>query len=84
MLTNAFANIQLATATDEELTRLKAMTEDQLLRSAQTMDLFAVVESSRRLRVATTNLTVVLIVLTVILVILTGVLVWLGFEVRGR
>jgi hypothetical protein len=81
---NPFANVNLATATDEELTRLKAATDDQLLRATGTPDLFSVVESSRRLRAATTTLTWVLIGLTLILVVLTGVLVWLGFEVRDR
>jgi hypothetical protein len=67
--------VQLATATDEELARLKTMTDDELLRCAQTLDLFSVVESSRRLREALHKeeraikwLTGVLVFLTVILI----------------
>jgi hypothetical protein len=79
-------NTQFATATDEDLARFKAMPDDQLLRSALTLDTFSIVESSRRLREATrrlTNvligLTFILVLLTVILVLLTGALVWQGF-----
>jgi hypothetical protein len=88
---NAFANRNLATATDEELASLKAMTDDDLLRAAQTLDLFAGVEASRRLREAmqkeegaTKRLTGVLVALTIVLVILTLILVWLGYETLRR
>ena len=84
---NAFANKNLATATDEELASLKAMTDDDLLRATQTLDLFAVVEASRRLReatqkeeTATKRLTVILVALTIVLVILTLILVFFGYE----
>jgi hypothetical protein len=84
---NAFANKNLATATDEELASLKAMTDDDLLRATQTLDLFAVVEASRRLReatqkeeAATKRLTVILVALTIVLVILTLILVFFGYE----
>jgi hypothetical protein len=69
-------------ATDEELSRLKALSEDDLLRACTSLDLFAVVESSRRLKEALhkeeraiKRLTVVLVILTVILVVLTAFLV---------
>lgn len=61
------------------MAQLKAMTDDELLRSAQTLDQFSVVESSRRLKRATERLTYVLIALNVILVFLTFVLVWFGY-----
>jgi hypothetical protein len=71
------ANINLATATDEDLARLKAMTDDDLLRSALSLDLFAGVEASRRLREAmqkeegpTKRLTGVLVALTILLVVI--------------
>ena len=80
MAQNPFIDINnLATVTDEKLAQLKAMTDDELLRSAQTLDQFSVVESSRRLRRATERLTYVLIALNVIVVFLTCVLVWLGY-----
>jgi hypothetical protein len=80
MAYNPFADVDsLATVTDEKLAQLKAMTDDELLRCAQTLDQFSVVESSRRLRRATERLTYVGIALNVLLVLLTGVLVWLGY-----
>ncbi|MGA7833182.1 MAG: hypothetical protein WCA21_19675 [Terracidiphilus sp.] len=66
--------------TDEELTRLKGMSDDDLLRSATTLDQFSGVESMRRLRVALQNEERAIKWLTGVLVLLTGVLVWLGFE----
>ncbi len=70
-------SLDLSKATDEELERLKSMTDQDLLRSSRTLDLFAVVESNRRLKEALHKeeraikwLTVVLIILTVILVVL--------------
>jgi hypothetical protein len=65
----------LATVSPETLARLKAMTDDELLRKAGTLDQFSVVESSRRLRRATERLTYVLIGLNVLLVVLTVILV---------
>ena len=69
-------------ATEEDLRRLKGMSEDDLLRAATSIDVFSMVESMRRLKVALHKeeraikwLTVVLIVLTVILVVLTVFLV---------
>jgi hypothetical protein len=77
--------INVANATDEELESLKAMTEENLLRSAQSIDMFAMVESNRRLRVALHTeehairvLTRWLVALTVVLVVLTLALVILG------
>jgi hypothetical protein len=83
---NPFANIPRH-GTDEELASLKAMSDDDLLRSACSLDLFAGVEASRRLREgvqkeerATNRLTGVSVFLTIILVILTLILVWLGLR----
>jgi hypothetical protein len=80
-----YRTASLLKVTDEELTKLKGMSDDNLLRSATTLDLFSGVESMRRLRIALQNeeraikrLTGVLVFFTVILVLLTGVLVWLG------
>jgi hypothetical protein len=84
MAHNSFANINLATATDEELERLKAMTDDELLRSAQTLDLFSVVESSRRLRDALHKEERAIKWLTVVLVFLTLILIALGIEALRR
>jgi len=81
---NPFASIQPATATDEELARLKAMTDDQLLRSAQTMDLFSVVESSRRLREALHKEERAIKWLTAVLVVLTVILIALGVAALRR
>ena len=73
--------VPLRDASDEQLARLKNMSDDDLLRSSSSIDLFAIAESMRRLKgalhkeeVAIKRLTVVLVVLTVILVI-QGVLV---------
>ena len=80
-----YRTASLLKVTDEQLTQLKEMSDDNLLRSATTLDQFSGVESMRRLRVALRNeeraikwLTGVLVFLTIILVLLTGVLVWLG------
>lgn len=84
-------NIRLIEATDEELARLKGMTDDQLLRAASSLDLFSIAESNRRLKQALHSeeraikwLTGVLVFLTVVLVVLTGILVWLGIEALRR
>ena len=55
---------------DQELARIKSMTDDDLVRGAQTEDLAVVVEANLRLKRATTWLTWVLIALTVILVLI--------------
>jgi hypothetical protein len=81
---NPLANINLTTATDEELERLKAMTDDELLRSAQTLDLFSVVESSRRLREALHKEERAIKWLTGVLVFLTLILIALGIEALRR
>jgi hypothetical protein len=83
MIEAPFKNIgAIADASDEELERLKAMSEDDLLRSTLSIDQFAIVEATRRLRNALQTeeraikrLTVWLVVLTTVLVILTVVLV---------
>jgi hypothetical protein len=69
---------------DEELDKLKQMSDDELLRSATSLDLFAGVEATRRLRIAIHReevaikwLTVVLVILTAVLVFLTIVLIYL-------
>ena len=78
-------NLDLTKATDEELAELKRLTDDDLLRYSRTLDLFAVVESARRLKEtlqteekAIKRLTFVLVALTVLLVVLTVILVGLG------
>ena len=72
---NALTN-GLRNATEEELLSLKNLSDDDLLRCSQTLDLFSVVESNRRLKNALQKeectmkwLTLVLVVLTVVLVI---------------
>jgi hypothetical protein len=81
---NPAANINLATATDEELERLKAMTDDELLCAAQTLDLFSVVESSRRLREALHKEERAIKWLTIVLIVLTLILIALGIEALRR
>ena len=81
---NPLANINLTTATDEELERLKAMTDDELLRSAQTLDLFSVVEPSRRLREALHKEERAIKWLTGVLDFLTLILIALGIEALRR
>lgn len=70
-----FKTRDVTTLTDEELVYLKKMSEDDLLRCSHSTDLLAIVESTRRLKVALHKeesaikwLTGVLIVLTLILV----------------
>jgi hypothetical protein len=81
--------VSVRNATDDELKRLKGLTDDELLRSATSLDMFAAVESTRRLREvlhreekAIKWLTVVLVILTILLIALTGVLIWLAIEAR--
>jgi hypothetical protein len=70
----------ISKATDEELAGLKLMPDNQLLRMSQSQDIFAVVESMRRLKEALHKeekaikwLTIALVVFTVILVALAVV-----------
>jgi hypothetical protein len=84
MFENQFANRNLTTLTGEELERLKSMTDDELLRSAQTLDQFSVVESSRRLRKALHKEERAIKWLTVVLIILTLVLIVLGIIALRR
>jgi hypothetical protein len=55
---------------DEQLKRIRLMTDDDLVRGAQTEDLAVVVEANLRLKNATKWLTWVLIGLTAALVII--------------
>jgi putative Mn2+ efflux pump MntP len=66
-----FRNRDIATLTDKELAELKALTrsDDDLLRAACSLDSFAIVEASRRLRVATNWATIAIGFLTFILII---------------
>ena len=64
---------------DHDLGQIKSLSDDDLVRGAQTPDLAVVVEANMRLKRATGRLTWVLIVLTIILVILTGILVYNSF-----
>lgn len=75
-----FVTRNLTTLTDKELEELKASSDNDLLRAASTLDQFAGVEASRRLRVATNRATVFIGILTFVLVVLTTILVWLGLR----
>ena len=68
----------LQDASDELIERLKNLDDDELLRATQTIDLFAVVESNRRLRNALQSEEKVIKRLTWVLVILTGILIVLA------
>ena len=72
--------LDLMKATDEELEGLKSMTEDDLLRSSRTLDLFAVVESNRRLKNALHKEEKAIKLLTGVLVGLTVILIGLGIK----
>jgi hypothetical protein len=69
------SRFHLRDATDEQLTRQKEMSDDDLLRCSQTLDLCAVTESNRRLRMALHKEEKAIKLLTLILVVLTVVLV---------
>ena len=76
-------NRDLREATSCDLEFLKELTEDELLRECRSSDMFALVESNRRLKkalhaeeTAIKNLTRWIVGLNVILVILTFILVW--------
>jgi hypothetical protein len=78
-------SIHLRDATAPELEHLKKMSDDDLLRASATLDLFAVVESMRRLKnalvkeeTAIKGLTRTLVILTGVLLVFTVVLVVLG------
>lgn len=60
---------------DDQLVSIRRLSDDDLVRNAQSEDLASVVESNLRLRNSTERLTKVLIALTVVLVVLTLVLV---------
>ena len=80
----ALMTIDLIKATDEELRHLKAISDDDLLRQSRTMDLFAVVESTRRLREALHKEEVDIKWLTFALLLFTVTLVALGFLALRR
>jgi hypothetical protein len=56
--------------TDQQLARIKSLSDDDLVRGGQTEDLAVLIEANLRLKRATSRLTWVLIVLTLILVII--------------
>ena len=68
----------LRDASDDLINRLKHLDDDDLLRASQSLDLFAVVESNRRLRNALQREEKVIKNLTLVLVILTGILIVLA------
>jgi len=86
----------LHSGSDEDLARLKGITDNELLRCAQTLDMFSGVESTRRLRevmhkeeVAIKGLTQSLVKFTkwlfgftIVLVGLTIVLVYQGYHLE--
>ena len=73
-------SVNLRAATKDQLARLKGMTDDELLRSSTSLDLFAVVESNGRLKVALHKEERAIKWLTGVLIILTVILVFLGVE----
>ena len=78
-------DIPLGIATDAELERLKAMSDDDVLRAAGTLDAFAIVLASLRLRHALQKEEAVIKRLTWWLVFFTAILVVFGLvqELRG-
>ena len=78
------ATLNLRSATDEQLGLLKRMTDDDLLRSAASLDLFAVVESNRRLKLALHKEERAIKWLTAVLIVLTVILIFLGVEALRR
>jgi hypothetical protein len=76
--------VDLIKATDEELNRLKRMPDEDLLRCSRSLDLFAVVESNRRLKDALHKEEKAIKWLTVVLIVLTVILVFLGLEALRR
>jgi hypothetical protein len=76
--------INLREATDDQLESLKKLSDNELLRASQTLDLFSIAESMRRLRIALHREERAIKWLTVVLVIFTIVLVGLGVEALRR
>lgn len=70
--------IALRTATPEQLEQVKALSDDDLLRAAGSLDICAVVESNRRLKNALIAEETAIKRLTFWLVVLTAVLVIFG------
>lgn len=75
--------LKLSDGTDESLAELKAMSDDDLLRCASSVDMFSSVEATRRLRVALIQeetvirrLTLVLVWFTAALFVLAGIEAW--------
>ena len=66
--------------TNEDLKVLKNISDDDLLRASTSLDMFAGVESMRRLRKALHREEKAIKWFTVVLVVLTIILVWLGFK----
>src|SRR2546425_4776653 len=77
-------SINLRDAPDEVLERLKQFSDDELLRASTSVDLFAIAESMRRLKIALHREEVAIKWLTVVLTVLTLVLVLLGIEALRR
>ena len=78
-------SLHLRDAKDEDIKLVKEMSCDDLLRASSSLDLCAVAESMRRLRVALHTeekaikwLTLVLVILTAFVAFLTAVLLGLG------
>ena len=57
---------------DQQLIRIKNLSDDDLVKNAQSEDLASIVESNRRLKGSTERLTWVLIILTLAIVVLTA------------
>jgi hypothetical protein len=77
------AKTDLLHISPEQLEELKNVSDDELLRCARSLDIFAAVESTRRLRIALHKeetaikwLTVSLVFFTVVLTVLTLILVF--------
>ena len=79
-MNNDLEYLNLRKATDEELEQLKNMTDDDLLRSSTSMDLFSIAESMRRLKNALHREEKAIKWLTGVLVILTLILIYLGIK----
>ena len=71
-------SIDLRKATDQELERLKKLTDDELLRASSTIELFALAESMRRLKNALHSEERAIKWLTFVLAVLTILLVFMG------
>jgi hypothetical protein len=78
-------NMDVRNATPDQLAQIKALSHDDLLRAASTLDAAAIVEASCRLKdalqteeIAIKRLTRWLVALTALLVVLTALLVFFG------